>query len=105
MDHFEPYFAVDTEGVHFAVLVDDKHEVWAYAGSELLVALGSTSSTERECLRQFHLRREQMVAAVVRRVRREGLEVVILRASDFSLDDMNSPPPGHSCGSGDVSKR
>ncbi len=80
---FEPYYADDTDGVHFLVQVDGV-DIWAHVGCGLLQARYGRASRMEDCLRLFARHRAEIESAVACRVRQDGPEAVILRSKDLS---------------------
>ncbi len=79
---FEPYFAEDTDGVHFLVQVDGI-DIWAHVGTALLQARYGSANPTEDHLRVFARHRAEIESAVARRVRQDGPEAVILRREDL----------------------
>jgi hypothetical protein len=83
---FEPYYAEDTDGVHFLVEVDEV-DIWAHIGCGLLEDRYGCASRPEDCLRVFARHRAEIESAVARRVRQDGPEAVIVRSGDLSSSE------------------
>ncbi len=82
MDRFEPYFADDTDGVHFQVCIDGQF-VQAYVARAVLEQVFGISARGRDCVDVYLRHRAAIDAAVMRRVRVEGPETVLVRAVEI----------------------
>lgn len=78
MDRYEPYYAEDTDGVHFQVLVGGTH-VQAYVSRLLLTRCCGTCVAPAACVAVYLENRRSIDAAVERRVMRDGPETVVLK--------------------------
>ena len=81
--HFTPYFAPDTDGVHFEVCVDGKWSL-AHVGRQILERRYELTVAPSDCLAVFHQHRTDIVEAAEQRVKFRGPETVILRVHDLS---------------------
>ena len=80
--HFDPYYAEDTDGIHFEVCVDGVF-VQAHAGADLLTSRFAARDRTLDVMALFMRHRADLERAVKRRVRAEGPETVILHLSDL----------------------
>lgn len=83
MDRYDPYFSQDTDGVHFQVCADGQF-VQAYVGRAALSKVCGAVRPGPDCLSAYVRHRAEIEAAVVRRVRLEGPETVLVQAADFA---------------------
>ena len=81
--HFTPYFAPDTDGVHFEVCVDGKWSL-AYVGRQVLELRYGLTVAPVDCLTVFHEHRANLVEAAEQRIKFRGPETVILQLHDLS---------------------
>ncbi len=82
MSHSVPYYALDTDGVHFEVDVDESI-VQAYISRDVLSATVGRNMSAQDCVGAYLRYRERIDAAVIRRVRAEGPETVLVRESEI----------------------
>lgn len=82
VNRYDPYYAQDTEGIHFEVCVDGVF-VQAHAGSALLMAQSAAGGAAPDLMTLFVSHRAELERAVRRRVRAKGPETVILRQIDL----------------------
>lgn len=86
MDRYDPYYAQDTDGVHFAVDVDGQF-VQAYISRSVLgLAYGATAPGQ-DCLDAYVAHCGVIDAAVRRRVRLCGPETVIVQPEELERPD------------------
>jgi hypothetical protein len=84
VNRYDPYYAQDTEGIHFEVCVDGVF-VQAHAGAALLAARFASGGAAPDLMTLFASHRAELECAVRRRVRAKGAETVILRQIDLDL--------------------
>ena len=82
MMEFEPYFADDTDGVHFQVCVDGI-DVLAHVGRQVLARRYGADLQKCDCVALFVAHRAELMSAAVRHVRAQGPETVILRLAEL----------------------
>jgi hypothetical protein len=82
MGQDDPYFAQDTDGVHFQVCVDGA-DVWAYVERDALARRYSAPMNTLDWVAVYRAHREEIDACVARRVRLAGAEIIILRLRDL----------------------
>lgn len=96
MVRYEPYFADDTDGVHFQVCVDGTY-VYAHAGRQVLARSFGIVAHDADWIAVYWKHRSVIDACVVRRVRRDGFETVILRLDELAASALEGalkdPPP------------
>gem|GEM_PF-6169147 len=78
----EPYYADDTHGVHFEVYVDGL-PVQAYVAGTVLAGAYGPMSSGPDCVSAYLAHRALIDAIVVRRVRVEGRDTILLRPKDL----------------------
>ena len=81
--HFTPYFALDTDGVHFEVCVDGKWSL-AHVGRPVLERRYGLTIAPSACLAVFHQHIIDIVEAAEQRIKFRGAETVILQVHDLS---------------------
>jgi hypothetical protein len=79
----EPYYADDTHGVHFEVSVDGA-SVQAYVAGAVLAGAYGPMATGSDCVSAYLAHRVPIDAVVVRRVRIEGRDTILLRLADLT---------------------
>jgi len=84
MQRYDPYFAQDTDGVHFAVDVDGRL-VQAYIGRRVLAQTCGVDEPGLPCVAAYQAHRDAIDEAVRRRVRTRGPETVLLLAEELAL--------------------
>lgn len=82
MPRYDPYYADDTCGVHFEVLVDG-HYVQAYVAQSVLSATYGIGTTGAECVTAYLTHRIAINQVVVSRVRVSGPETVLVQAGEL----------------------
>lgn len=82
MERYEPYFAEDTDGVHLEVFAEG-HFVQAYVSREILSRACGTLLSRGECVGVCLRFRDRIEGAVIRRVREQGRETVIVRFEEL----------------------
>lgn len=82
MQRNEPYYADDTHGVHFEVCVDGL-PVQAYVAGTVLAGAYGPLSPGSDCVSAYLAHRAPIDAVVVRRVRAEGRDTILLRLTDL----------------------
>lgn len=80
-----PYYADDTEGVHFEVRVGNAY-VQAYISHRALSQLCGLLAPGDDCVAAYVSNREAIDAAVNRRVRTKGPETVLVQVSEVLGD-------------------
>lgn len=84
MDRYEPYYATDTDGVHFHVLIDGEF-VQAYVSrNTLAIGFGRALDDGNSAVAEFHAHKKVLEAAVMRRVHADGPETVILELYELT---------------------
>ena len=83
MAHFTPYFAPDTDGVHFEVCVDGKWSP-AHVGRPVLERRYGLAIAPADCLTVFHQYLVDIVGAAERRIKFRGPETVVLQLHDLN---------------------
>ena len=78
----EPYYADDTQGVHFQVRVGE-YIVQAHVSGRLLARTWGEPEQPGDWLSVWHAHRGVLEAAVVRRVHDRSRETVVLQARDL----------------------
>ena len=91
MTHYDPYYAEDTDGIHFEVCVAGVF-VQAHAGAALLTECFAAADENPDVMAIFTRHRAELEQAVNRKVRAAGPETVVLRRID--LDASRWPMPG-----------
>lgn len=86
MDRYDPYYAQDTDGVHFAVDVDGQF-VQAYISRRVLGLVYGATAPEQGCLDAYLAHCGVIDAAVRRRVRMRGPETVLVQIEDLERPD------------------
>lgn len=79
----EPYYADDTNGVHFEVCVDGL-PVHAYVAAAVLARVYGPVAPGSDCVSAYLSNRDPIDAVVVRRVRSEGRDTILLRLTDLT---------------------
>lgn len=82
MDFYDPYYAPDTDGVHFAVDVDGRL-VQAYIGRPVLARVYGVDEACGACLAAYRVHRKAIDEAVRCRVRARGPETVLVVAEEL----------------------
>lgn len=82
MDRYDPYYAQDTDGVHFQVNVYGVF-VQAYVSRTILHIAYGSSEPRAQCLATYLKHREDVDAAVRRRVHAFGPETVLVRQHEI----------------------
>jgi hypothetical protein len=82
--HYDPYYAEDTDGIHFEVCVDGVF-VQAHAGAALLIACFTEADEDLDVMAIFRRHRAELERAVDRKVRATGPETVVLRRIDLDV--------------------
>lgn len=83
MPRYDPYYADDTRGVHFEVLVDG-HYVQAYVAKAVLLATYGIATTGTECVNAYLAHRVAINKVVVSRVLAHGRETVLVQADELA---------------------
>ncbi|MBL8343845.1 MAG: DUF1488 family protein [Rubrivivax sp.] len=83
MQRYEPYYAEDTNGVHFEVCVDGL-PVQAYVAGAVLAGAYGPMAPGSECVSAYLAHRTLIDAVVVRRVHAEGRDTILLRLVDLA---------------------
>lgn len=83
MDRYEPYFAADTDGVHFQVCANGQF-VQAFIARTVLGQVDRAVSPGRGCVDAYLSHRAVIDAAVLRRVSVHGPETVLVKAIELS---------------------
>ena len=87
MPRYDPYYADDTRGVHFEVLVDG-HYVQAYVAQAVLLATYyGIATTGTECVNAYLAHRVAINQVVMSRVRAHGQETVLVQADELTPSD------------------
>lgn len=86
MQPHEPYYAEDTDGVHFMVDVDG-HLVQAYLGRAVIEQVYGTVERCEACIDVYLAHQAVVDGAVVRHARAKGPETVLVKAFDLSPDN------------------
>lgn len=82
MERYEPYYADDTDGVHFQVCVDGCY-VQAHVGRTVLARRYGVVIDTPGCVAAYLAHKTELDEAVVRRVRLEGPETVVLQLAEL----------------------
>lgn len=82
MNRFDPYYAEDTDGVHFEVEVEGQW-VLAYVGRKILHQAYGPIESKAQCLATYLEHRARIEAAARRRVLADGQETVLLRRQEI----------------------
>ncbi|MBX3618988.1 MAG: DUF1488 family protein [Rhizobacter sp.] len=77
MDQFEPYFAEDTQGVHFGVCVDGQL-ILAFVGRRALSERFGVAAEVHGWVAVYRAHQPEIDAIVTAKVRANGPETVIL---------------------------
>lgn len=93
MDRYDPYFAAETDGVHFQVEVDGAF-VQAYVSRANLSTAYGPCAPGAPCLAAYLAHRAEIDAVVERRVRAFGPETVLVRRGEIGLQATASRPVG-----------
>lgn len=83
MEPFEPYFADDTQGVHFWVWVDGQL-ILAHVGRHVLAGRFVMGAEDQGWVAVYLAHRPEIDSVVAAQVRANGPETVILRLQDFN---------------------
>lgn len=83
MDQFEPYFADDTQGVHFAVWVEGQL-ILAHVGRRVLSERFGVAAEGHGWVAVYIAHQHEIDSVVTSSVRANGPETVILRLQDFT---------------------
>lgn len=83
MRRYEPYFAGDTDGVHFQVCVDGTY-VQAYVGRQVLARSFGLAADATDWVAVYQANRSHIDECVARRVKRDGFDTVILRLDELA---------------------
>jgi hypothetical protein len=83
MDQFEPYFADDTQGVHFGVSVDGQL-VLAHIGRRILSGRFNAAADGHGWVAVYVAHRAEIDRVVTAIARANGPETVILRLQDLT---------------------
>lgn len=83
MPRYDPYYADDTRGVHFEVLVDGLY-VQAYVAQAVLLATYGVATTGTECVNAYLAHRVAINQVVMSRVRANGHETVLVQADELT---------------------
>lgn len=86
MDHYDPYYAEDTDGVHFAVDVDGRL-VQAYISRAVLAQTYGAGEPGQVCLAVYRAHCRVIDEVVRRRVRKQGPETVLVAADELEACD------------------
>jgi hypothetical protein len=78
----DPYYARDTDGVHFTVCVDGQ-AIWAHVARELLSRQFGLPTDNQDWVAVYRAHRQELDECVVRRIRLSGPEIVIIQLDDF----------------------
>lgn len=87
MDRYDPYYAQDTDGVHFAVDVDGRF-VQAYISRRVLALAYGATAPGQDSLDAYLAHCGAIDAAVRRRVRLRGPETVIVQPEELERPDV-----------------
>jgi len=82
LKRYEPYYGEDTDGVHFEVCVEGCY-VQAYVSRQVLARRCGLDVEARSCLSLYVAHKDELDAAVARRVKAAGPETVILRIDEL----------------------
>lgn len=82
MEPFEPYFAEDTQGVHFGVWVDGRY-VLAHVGRHVLAARFGVTAEGQSWVAVYLAHQSAIDSVVTAQVRANGPETVILSLQDL----------------------
>jgi hypothetical protein len=94
MDRYDPYYAQDTDGVHFQVNVDGVF-VQAYVSRTILHIAYGSSEPRAQCLATYLEHREDIDSAVRRRVHAIGPETVLVRQHEIGAHVYKSTAAQH----------
>ncbi len=83
MNQFEPYFADDTQGVHFGVWVDGQL-ILAHVGRRILSDRFGVAAEDHGWVAVYAAHRTEIDRVVTAIARANGPETVILRLQDFT---------------------
>ncbi|MBK6600599.1 MAG: DUF1488 family protein [Betaproteobacteria bacterium] len=83
MDSFEPYFADDTQGVHFGVRVDGQL-ILAHVGRRVMAERFGVSADGHGWVAVYLAHRHEIDSVVTANVRANGPDTAILRLQDFT---------------------
>lgn len=86
MPRYYPYYADDTRGVHFEVLVDG-HCVQAYIAQAVISATYGIGTTGIECVNAYLAYRVAINQVATSRVRADGHETVLVQADELTPSD------------------
>lgn len=90
MNRFDPYYAEDTDGVHFEVEVEG-HWVLGYVGRKTLHQVYGPIESQAQCLATYLEHRAEIDAAARRRVLADGPESVLLRRDEIVASPNERP--------------
>jgi hypothetical protein len=82
---YPPYYADDTDGVHFEVESDGTY-VQAHLGRTVMIVHYQLKPEFRDWVSVYHAHKEELDACVSRRVRKEGRDTVILLLNDLRTE-------------------
>lgn len=86
MQRHRPYFAKDTDGVHFQVAVDGA-PVWAHVGRDVLIRrYGTPSAAQPDWVALYLDHQKELDACVSRLAGRDAGDIVIVRFTDLATD-------------------
>lgn len=94
MDRYDPYYAQDTDGVHFQVNVYGVF-VQAYVSRTILHIAYGSSEPRAQCLATYLEHCEDIVRAVRRRVHAFGPETVLVRRHEIGAQVYKSAAAQH----------
>lgn len=86
MERYDPYYAQDTDGVHFAVDVDGRL-VQGYISRPVLAQTCGVDEPGLPCVAAYQTHRDAIDEAVRRRVRTRGPETVLVLAEELGIRD------------------
>lgn len=82
MDLFEPYFADDTQGVHFGVLIDGLF-ILAHVGRRVLAERFGVAAEGSGWVAVYLAHQHEIDSVVTAQVRANGPDTVIIRLQDL----------------------
>ena len=82
MERYEPYYADDTQGVHFEVGVDGTY-VQAHVSKQVMTLRYGLPVGFREWVDAYRAHKEEINACVVRTAKSYGRTIVILQLKDL----------------------
>lgn len=83
MPRYAPYYADDTRGVHFEVLVNGQY-VQAYIAQAVLSATYGIGTTGTECVNAYIAHQSAINQVVIRRVQVYGRETVLVQPDELT---------------------